>query len=294
MNIKQVFSLSVLALALGACGVNGDKIFSANANDDFYADVNVGTSFTADVLGNDGGSGGFVEDCTNGFYGSCTIGTGALDIDYQPFPVNDGEYFADWFEYRVRSNNNAYSVGRVSVRFTEIAADRYEPDDFEQFARPISLDFGIPVVEDHTSDYTNVIPLVGTYAQGQTVGGDEDWFQVDLQAAPTGGLVTWFRIETILPNVAAAADHNSLLVTVMDQYGFLVGSAGSGSGPGGNDAYSGSDATTFDQTMAAGRYLIRISPDNGHRGEYTVRFTMYEAAPLMAPPAPIGVGHVQK
>ena len=293
MNMRQTAFLSVLVLALGACGVNGDKIFSANANDDFYAAVDVGSAFTADVIGNDGGSGGVIEDVVNGFYGSCTIGTGGLTVDYAPFPVNDGEYFADWFEYRIRSNNNAYSVGRVSVRFTEVAADRYEPDDFEQYARPISLDFGIPKVEDHTSDYSNIIPLVGTYTQGQTVGGDEDWFEVTLQTAPTGGLVTWFRIETILPNVASAADHNSLLVTVMNQYGFLIGSAGSGSGPGGNDSYSGTDATTFDQSLAAGTYLVRISPENGHRGDYTVRFTMYEAAPLMAPPAPVGIGQTK-
>ena len=282
MNFKHIVALTALVLGFSACGVDGDKIFSANANDDYYSASDVGAAFTADVLGNDGGSGGFVEDVTNGYYGSCTIGTGALSVDYAPFPVNDGEYFADWFEYRIRSNNNAYSVGRVSVRFVESPSDQFEPDDFQEYARPISLTFGIPKVENHTSDYPNIIPLVGTFVQGQTIGGDEDWFLITTQTAPTGGLVTWLDIETIIPGSSS----NSLLITVMDEWGFLMGSAGSGSGSGDGALYSQSN-------IPAGNYLVRISPDNGHSGEYTVRFFMYEAAPIMAPPAPVGIGQAK-
>ncbi len=296
-------------MALSACGVSGaNSVFNANARPDIYqSNAVLATSTTFDIMGNDGGSGATIEDVTDGYFGSVTIGTGALDVTYDPFTVNTDTYFADWFTYRIRANNYSWDQGRVAVRFAESPTDTYEPDDFQEFARPIRLRLGIPTRETHTSDITNPVnPGAGGsfLGSGQTIGGDEDWFRVDVPV-PSAGNASWLRIDTILPNVASAADHNACVITMMDQWGFmaadLLGAAlieTAGSGPGSNDSYGGTDATQLDRGLvpdtatASVRYLVRINPENGHKGEYEVEFTLYEAPPPVIA-APVGVSTVK-
>ena len=285
MRIKVLLPLSFLVLVMSACGVDGDKLFSANANDDLVqVDLTQAADVAVDVLGNDGGSGRFIEDFTQGYYGSVAYGSGGLTLDYSPNSVSNGTYMTDWFEYRIRTNNNRFDVGRVSVRFTEFASDRFEPDDFQEYARPITLRYGIPYTEDHTSDVTNAInPAGGSSISGQTIGGDEDWFIVEILAAPTGGLVPYLNITTVMPGGAPIGEQNALVVGIMDQWGFILNEAPSGTGPGVRD-------TELDVQLAPGTYFVRLNPETGHKGSYDVTFEMYEAAPLFAPP--VGVSKV--
>ena len=189
-------------------------------------------------------------------------------------------------------------MARVAVRFPEMPSDRYEPDDFQQFARPLDLKLGFPKVEDHTTDIRNPVPTSTDLFLGltnTTIGGDEDWFMLDVPN-PSAGLGTWLKIETILPHVSDSSEHTALIVTVMDQWGFVArDTLGrnavdiAGSGPGSNDASGNSHATTLDREMAPGRYLIRISPHLGHAGAYKVRFLVYEAAPAAVAPSAISM-----
>ena len=297
--MKQTIVVSCALFVLSACGVSGDKIFSANAHPDIYQiNGDAAEAQVLDVVANDGGSGAIILDVTQGYHGSVSIGSGEFTVEYEPNSVSNDTYFADWFEYRIRSNNYKESVSRVAVRFSQFASDRYEPDDFQEYARPLNLRLGIPYVEDHSSDIANPIPTSSDtfLSTNQTIGGDEDWFQVTVPAATDAAMRTWLRIETLLPN-KTGAEHNALIITAMDQWGFvardtlglnLVERAGSGLGS--NDASGQSDATTLDRAWTPGTYLIRINPELGHAGPYTVRFTLYEAAPpILAPPTVISL-----
>ena len=282
---------------LTACGVNGDKIFSANAQPDLYQiNGEAAEAQILDVASNDGGSGAIILDVTQGYHGSVTIGTGGQDVEYMPNSVSDDTFYADWFEYRIRSNNYKESVSRVAVRFAQYDTDRYEPDDFQEYARPLNLRVGIPYVEDHTSDITNPVPTSSdTYFNpGLTIGGDEDWFLVTVPSPDDPAMNMWLRIETILPN-KSGAEHNALIISGMDQWGFLARDLlglrlleWAGSGPGSNDASGNNHATTLDRALSPGAYHFRISPINSHAGPYTVRFTLYEGAPpIMAAPSSV-------
>ena len=98
---------SVLGIGLfSSCGVSGDKIFGSHAHMDYIqSDQTTSEPTVIHVLANDGGSGRIVEDVTQGYHGTVTIGTGGLDVTYEPNAVSDDRHYADWFEYRIRSNN---------------------------------------------------------------------------------------------------------------------------------------------------------------------------------------------
>lgn len=299
MTIRQSALFAALILALSACGVNGGgKTFSAFAqNDIIQANLTDSSTIEVDPMGNDGGSGKFIEDVTQGWYGSVAINPNGT-LTYTPHPVAEGTAMVDWFEYRIRTNNYAYDVGRVSIRFTDFDSDKYEPDDFQEYARGITLNYGIPRLEQHTSDVTNQAsngtdPFAGS---GQTIAGDEDWMVVDIPPAPTAGLVPWIRIESRLP-AAPAADHNAVVITMMDQWGFVAtdllgNNLIESSNGGGFDATGNGDGTELDRGIAPGRYLIRVNPEFGHHGEYDLRFTLYENAPPVVA-APVGISSLQ-
>lgn len=299
-TLQGLFFTSVLALSFSSCGTDAaaGSVFSANATDDKYTIMGDSSAQIFNVMNNDGGISIEYLSIADGLFGTVAINETDNTLEYTPRGPNDGIVYADWFEYVLLAGNNSFDVARVTVRFTDFTSDEYEPDDFQEFARPIQVNVGQPVFERHTSDIINNVGGGSYFGAGTSIGGDEDWFQLEILDDVTNpSYVRYLKIETTLPGGVPDADHNAVMVRVMDSYGFLANDISSlgapvvnyANGPSGGDSQDSDHATTVDRPMAPGVYLVCINnASGGYHGEYSVKFSVYDAPNTIVAPSAIG------
>ncbi|NRA37241.1 MAG: hypothetical protein HRU15_03815, partial [Planctomycetes bacterium] len=257
-TLIAMFSVGCSTITTGAGGLS---LFTATAVDDTVTIQAIASAQTINVLGNDGGQQIYIDKVNDGLYGTVDIAADGVSVDYTPTATNVDHVYADWFQYVVKSSNDTFDIGKISIRFTDYVSDQYEPDDFQEYARTIPLQVGIPILESHTSDYANrVSPVGGDAGHAGTsamIGGDEDWFKLTVGTSTAGaGTAQYLMIETLLPPSTSLIPHNALLVRVMDEYGFLavdtngLNAADYRGGAPANDSNTGTnDATTLDRPM---------------------------------------------
>ncbi len=274
-NVRSIITLGACALLwtslLSSCGVTsedrGNGLSASISNDvisftfeDVPSEGDQGArAVSMDILRTVRGFGINLAYITDGFFGYVQIdggGTGrsALEEDkaaavseqlvsYKPMDPMLNLYYSDWFNFEARSANGDFIFAKVVVRFPEIPADAYEPDDEKALARDITGAL-IPESYYQLADDTGMLPpktgsLVFTYVEEHTadsqgwrsltnhdnyfdvvdtscsISGDEDWFRIDIPQPPDD-YTTYLRVAVSLPAGVDSSMHCDPIVSILD------------------------------------------------------------------------------